>query len=141
MTQIMSLSHLIKILTKENIKIKNIDLCKHNTIIDFETDIGIKHNTLIKYNIITTHCSCKYYVYTIDHMRFIANLKNILSKYKNAKNSLHKHKQEIDAKIEYYEQMVWKKNNAKFNKEMKNLDIAKYELWLQYGSDMFKLQN
>ena len=35
--------------------------------------------------------------------------------------------------------MLWEKHSPKFNQEMRNIELAKYNIYLNHGIDTFKL--
>lgn len=136
MTQILSVNHLQKIFKN---KVSDIELVD-NDYIHFKCKYFDKVN-LDKYNIYSRFISMfDFYLLVSEHPVLFTNINNILAKYKNAKNIMHIHKQEIDAKIKYYETMVWKKNGPKFKKEVQALDNSKFEVWEKYGKNVFILE-
>lgn len=150
-----SVHHLIEVIVNKvsgcNAVIRNISVQEDRMWFDVwcESDDSIfefflKNSRKYNISIYETYLEKKQYIVRCyaegnHHPQLFQNYENIVNKYHNAQNAVSLHKRELDAKIEHYKQVLWKKHQSKFANEMKNVELAKFDIYLQYGIDTIKL--
>lgn len=151
--QIRSVHHLISISKKNGAEsLQNIRLLDKKIWFDIygiQTDSSIDFfvQNLKKYGVtlqnihsIDTCFLLTCSVEELEHTSLIKNIKNITKRYNNAKEVIIKHKKVIDIKVQYYKEMTWRKNQKKFENELNRIELEKFNIYLEYGVGVFKLE-
>jgi hypothetical protein len=154
LVKLRSVHHLIEVVVNKisgcNCFVKNIH--RSNSTIYFEAwcqeDPSIfpffKKNAK-KYNIvpyetyIKNEFIIKCMITQVNHPSLFANYQNIVKRYHDAQNRMTRHKREMDAKIEHLKQVLWNKNQEKFASELRDIELAKFDIYVQFGVDTIKL--
>lgn len=150
-----SVHHLIEVIVNKisgcDCSVKNIRItsglmhfdvhCQHDQV----SFIFFKKNAA-KYSIIPTETTIVKKEFIIkcmldktSHPQLFQNYENIVGKYHNAQEKLSLHKRDMDAKIEHFRQVTWKKNQQAFADEMHDVELEKFNIYVQFGIETIKL--